>query len=117
MNLKLSLRLQYSIHRIREGKDGHSITGSFILQQSVTGYEGSQVRRLELIVLDGAINDIDVSIDRLQSNEVSIHGGLNGGPNLFLIDNLDVAVDQNPFPFRHGRVPAGLLEGDGLPLH
>ena len=44
-------------------------------------------------------------------------GVLNGGPNLFLIDNLDVAVDRNPFPFRHGRVPADLLKGDGLPLH
>lgn len=75
MNPKLSLGLQYSIHRIREGKNGHGTTGPFILQQSVTGYEGSQVRRLELIVLDGAINDIDVSIDRLQSDEVSIHGG------------------------------------------
>ena len=44
-------------------------------------------------------------------------GVLKGEPDLFLIDNLDVAVDQNPFPFRHGRVPADLFKGDGLPLH
>ena len=44
-------------------------------------------------------------------------GLLNGGPNLFLIDNLDVAVNQNPFPFRGGRVLADLLKGDGLSLH
>ena len=67
--------------------------------------------------MDGTINDIDVSIDRLQSNEVSVHRILNGGSNLFLIDNLDVAVNQNPFPFRHGRVLVDLLKGDSLSLH
>ena len=44
-------------------------------------------------------------------------GVLNGGANLFLIDNLDVAVNQNLFPFRYARVPADLLKRDGLSLH
>jgi len=46
-------------------------------QHSVTEFEGNYIERLKLIVLDGTVNDIEVSINRL-----------------FLIDNLDVTINQ-----------------------
>ena len=42
---------------------------------------------------------------------------LNRGTYLFLIDDLDVAIYQKPFPFRHRRVLADLLEGNYLSLY
>jgi len=69
-------------------------------QHSVTEFSKNYIEKLKLIVLDGTVNDIEVSVNRL-----------------FLIDNLDVTINQKPFPFQHRRVPADLSKGDRLSLY
>jgi|SRR6266851_871413 len=87
-------------------------------QHSVTEFEENYIERLKLIVLDGTVNDIEVSVNRLEIKGSAFTGVLEFRvPYLFLIDNLDVTIDQKPFPFQHRRVPADLSEGDRLSLY
>ncbi len=77
-----------------------------------------RVEGLKLIVLDGAVNNIENSIGRLQISRVSIDWDTSTRwrTYFFLTNDLNVAINRNPFPFRYFRVFVNLLKSDRLSL-